>query len=394
LMTSLRYAAVILRNPDFEIPPVNITENATSQFLLLHEQQNTIPGWSFNGTVWYVTPAANLSLPGNGHAIQLGENGQINQTFKGTDDYSEYILTFTLAAQSENCFNNFTAVNVTVLDPESDDDRTQVFSLGRNLSRKLWISYGFYLGSWGSKTDSINLEIKSVAFHNLEPNVTSCWPVVDNFILKINGNDNMIANGDFEIGPAVAKNSSEGILVNEGPKSYYTPLQQWKILGTVRYIDSRHFKVPHGNAAIELFSGSSGIRADFVSEMKQTYTLNFTIGDANDSCVGELIVFLQVGYDVMNYTFQSSGTGSAASRHSMSFGISSEWSRDTSIVFYRFNETWSSDGVLCGPVLDNISLYRLTSSSNSNPRKMELWYGHGFAICSLVLGLMILVYGW
>lgn len=373
---------------------MNIAENATSQFLLLDKKQNSIPGWSFNGTVWYVTPAANLSLPGNGHAIQLGENGRINQTFKGTDDYYDYILTFTLAAQNENCFDNFTAVNVSVLDPRYryDDDRSQVFSLGRNLSRQLWISYGFHLGSWGSKKDSISLEIKSVA-QNLEQNVT-CWPVVDNFIVKRNGmprwyGDNGIANGNFEIGPAVIKNSSEGILLNEESSSYHTPLQQWKILGTVKYIDSKHFKVPRDNAAIELFSGyPSGIQADFVFQREQTYTLNFTIGDADDSCVGDLLVLLQVGNDVRNYTFQSNGTGSGKSRHSVSFSIASESSRDTSIVFYRFNETWASDGVLCGPVLDNISLYMLSSSSSSG--KLKLWYG--VVIFSLVLlGLMTLV---
>ncbi|XP_073314963.1 protein BIIDXI-like [Primulina huaijiensis] len=389
---TLSNAADILQNPDFEIPPMNIVENETSQLLLLHNKQNPIPGWSFDGTVWYVTPAANLSLPGNGHAIQLGENGRINQTFKGTDDYSDYILTFTLAAQNENCFNNFTAVNISVLDPEYDDDRSRVFSLERNLSRQLWISYGFHLGSWGSKTDSINLEIMSVA-QNLEQNVT-CWPVVDNFIVNRNRmprwyEGNVIANGDFEIGPAVIKNSSEGILVNEESSSYHTPLQQWKILGTVKYIDSKHFKVPRGNAAIELFSGyPSGIQADFVFQMEKTYTLNFTLGDADDSCVGDLLVFLQVGNDIRNYTVQSNGTGSANSRHSVSFSIASELSRDTSIAFYRFNETWTSDGVLCGPVLDNISLYML--SSNSSSMKMELWYG--VVIFSLVLlGMMTLV---
>ncbi|XP_073131161.1 protein BIIDXI-like [Henckelia pumila] len=390
---TLSNAADILQNPDFEIAPMNISSvNATSQFLLLHNKENPIPGWWFDGTVWYVTPAANLSLPGNGHAIRLGENGRINQTFQGTDDYSDYILTFTLAAQNENCFNNFTAVNVSVLDPEYDDVRSRVFSLWMNSSRHLWISYGFHLGSWGSKKDSISLDIKSVA-QSSDQNFT-CWPVVDNFILKRNGmprwyEGNQIANGDFEIGPAVIKNSSEGILLSEDSTSYHTPLQQWKILGTVKYIDSKHFKIPRGNAAIELFSGSSGIQADFVFQLKQTYTLNFTIGDANDSCVGDLLVFLQVGNDVWNYTLQGNGTGSAKSRHSVSFSIATESSRDTSIVFYRFNETWASDGVLCGPVLDNISLYSSNSNSNSNSRKMELWFG--VVISSLVLGLMILV---
>ncbi|XP_073130917.1 BIIDXI-like protein At5g11420 [Henckelia pumila] len=389
MFITLSNAADVLQNPDFEIPPSNITENSTSQFLLLHQDQNPIPGWSFNGTVWYVTPAANLSLPGNGHAIQLGENGQINQTFKGVDDYySDYILTFTLAAPNEGCLQNSTAVNVSVLD-QRGDYRSQVFSLGRNLSRSLSVNFGFYLG-YPTGEDSIHLEIKSVA-PNSEQNV-SCWPIIDNLLVRRNGppiwyNGNIIPNGDFEVGPPINKNSSEGILLQEyeDPNSDNTHiLQRWSIFGTVKYIDSKHFKVPQGKAAIELISGSpSGIRADFPLGVKQNYNLLFTIGDANDSCVGDLLVFLQVGNDVRNFTLQSNGLGSV-SNYSVSF-VSSELPGDTAIVFYREDETWATDGVLCGPVLDNIALY----SSSSNSGKMELWYRR--VIFSLVVGFMIIL---
>lgn len=107
--------------------------------------------------------------------MQLGENGNINQTFRATDDYRQYILTFTLTARDDDCFNNATAVNVSV--PE----RSRVFSLLGHFGKNQWETYAFYLGDWGSKRDSIKLEIIRVTT-NTASNVT-CWPIVDNFLI-------------------------------------------------------------------------------------------------------------------------------------------------------------------------------------------------------------------
>lgn len=191
---------------------------------------------------------------------------------------------------------------------------------------------------------------------------------------------NVLANGDFEVGPAFLKNSSEGIILNEELNRFNSPLQEWSILGTIKYIDSKHYKVPQGKAAIELLSGApSGIQVDHTLPML-TYTLNFTIGDANDSCVGDFIVYIQVGLNVHNFTMRSNGTGSAFN-HSITF--KSESSRETSISFYSFNETRTSDGVLCGPVLDNLVLL------GSYGERIVLY--NGVLIFSLLMVLMILL---
>lgn len=58
----------------------------------------------------------------------------------------------------------------------------------------------------------------------------------------------MLVNGGSEVGPAFLKNSSE-ILLNDELQS---PLKQWSVIGTVKYIDSRHYLVPEGRAAIEI----------------------------------------------------------------------------------------------------------------------------------------------
>ncbi|KAB1219683.1 hypothetical protein CJ030_MR3G011057 [Morella rubra] len=100
-----------MSSADFESPPTNMTANTTPPFLL-QNKYNSIPGWSFNGTVWYVTSGPKASLPGNGHAVQLGHDGKINQTFKSDRNHMNYVLTFTLAPGSKNCSNNHAAVNV------------------------------------------------------------------------------------------------------------------------------------------------------------------------------------------------------------------------------------------------------------------------------------------
>ncbi|KAL7135079.1 hypothetical protein ABFS83_11G069100 [Erythranthe nasuta] len=378
-----------LQNPDFEIPPSNTTTNSsTSQFLLL-TKSNSILGWSFNGTVSYVTSGSNLSFPRNGgaHAVQLGENGTINQTLRAKGEILDYVLNFNLIPQSEDCANNRTAVNVTIRE-KSFPDRSKMFSLGRNLSRNLWESHAFYLGRLGD--ESINIQITSVKTNYSQNYINSatCWPLVDAFTVKKNWlprwyEGNGLANGDFEIGPAFLKNSSDGIILDEEQERFDSPLQEWSILGKVKYIDSKNYKVPRGKAAIELLTGDpSGIQIDLNLQTKFTYALNFTMGDANNSCAGDLTVYVQVGNDVHNFTVRSNGTVSAFKR-SITFKPEFPSTTETSIVFYSFNETRTSYGVLCGPVIDNVIL------KGSDGGRIKV-YG-GVLFLSMFIALVILI---
>ncbi|GFP96417.1 hypothetical protein PHJA_001785800 [Phtheirospermum japonicum] len=305
LYMTISYAADnLLQNGDFENETAN---TGTSQFLLLNITSSNIiiPGWSFSGTVYYVTSGNNLSFPANGgHAIQLAGNGSINQTFRGTDDVLEYVLSFNLAVLNEGCavnYNHTAAVNVTVYvttvfesSEVTHSERWSVFYYDRNISRRLWETNAFYLGQLGN-INYVNLEIKSVTMNNsADHNVASnCWPLVDAFTVKRNHlprwyDGNQLANGDFEVGPSFLKNSLDGILLNQEQDRFNSPLQQWSILGTIKYINSERYRVPHGKAAIELLSSgySSGIQTDLILQPASTYTLSFTMGDANDSCVG------------------------------------------------------------------------------------------------------------
>ncbi|XP_002509519.2 uncharacterized protein LOC8271454 [Ricinus communis] len=340
-------AADLLQNPDFETPPLHVPRNSTSPFQLLNEN-STIPGWTFEGTVVYVTASQTVALPGDGHAIQLIQDGKINQTFHPNASYSHYLLTFVLAPGGQNCSNSG-SIGVSV------PDNHAVFSFKQHYGKEGWETYGVYLGSW-EEQEPINLIIESQATES-DANST-CWPVIDKLLIKTTetlapGNDNLLLNGGFEFGPEFLVNSTEGILLDPAPSPVLSALRQWSITGTVKYVDSKHYFVPEGNAAVEMVSGvSAGIQTAMTVTEGSSYSLEFTLGDANDSCVGSFIVGAQAGPAAQNFTLQSNGTGSAK-KLSLAFKADS---MTTSISFVSYTTTQTKDGLFCGPVVDNVVL--------------------------------------
>lgn len=116
-----------------------------------------------------MTAGADLSLPRNGHAILLGQDGKINQTFTANGEEMQYLLTFTLARGVQKCTSNASLV-------VSAPDSSAQFSLTLKYGKEPWEVYGHQLGSWGGG-ESVNLVIQSQAI-DADPNST-CWPVVD-----------------------------------------------------------------------------------------------------------------------------------------------------------------------------------------------------------------------
>ncbi|XP_062105447.1 BIIDXI-like protein At5g11420 [Humulus lupulus] len=338
-------SADLLQNPDFEFPPSNLPKDSKSPFVLLNKN-NTIPGWTFEGTVLYVTADETFSLPHNGHAVQLGEDGIINQTFLASADYLRYVLTFTIApAQTQNCSDSAETVI-------SAPDSQGVFSLKQPYGKETWESYGHYLGSWGDG-ESINLVIQRQAEDSNSSSI--CWPVIDELLIKsmpklVQGNGNLLLNGGFEHGPEFLNNSTEGILIESAPSLIQSPLQEWSVLGTVNYVDSKHFFVPQGNAAIEIVS--IGIQTAASLKEGSSYNLEFILGDANNSCVKDFLVSAQAGSTVQNFTLLSSGTGSAKN-FSMKFKADSSV---TTISFMSYAASQTKNGILCGPVVDDVVL--------------------------------------
>ncbi|XP_071709341.1 protein DUF642 L-GALACTONO-1,4-LACTONE-RESPONSIVE GENE 2-like [Rutidosis leptorrhynchoides] len=375
-----------LQNSGFETRPTNVTINTTSQFVLLNNKINVIPGWAFNGTVWYVTAGGNISLPGNGHGVQLGPNGMINQTFKSDGSY-DYVLTFTLAPSSIECANNFTAVNV------SGPSSSKVFNFKESLEIEMWQTYAYSIWSAEIRHGVMGIQIQSVA------SSSACWPIVDTIL--VNGIETLrmyeamgFVNSGFEVGPTFIDNSSQGILLEPGSdedpfnpyQSAQSPLQEWTILGMVKYIDSKHYAVPRGRAAIELVSGSpSGIvyNTQFLKQGK--VIIDFFMGDANDSCVGDFMVFLQVKNMIWNFTMRSIGIGSSE-KHSVTFNAkfsNNEW---IPISFYSFNETRTSNHqVLCGPMIDSPTIQ---FSSGLRSKKLH----HIWLVFSLVFVAVFIIF--
>lgn len=200
--------------------------------------------------------------------------------------------------------------------------------------------------------------------------------------------DNRFANNGFEVGPAFLDNSSQGILLeaesNIDPSIYVqSPLQYWTILGVVKYIDSKHYAVPRGGRAVELVSGyPSGIMYNIQFFSHGPLTIDFFMGDANNSCVGDFIVFLQVGNTIWNFTMRSIGVGSSE-KHSVNMKAEFSNTELVPISFASFNETRTSDHkVLCGPIIDSVFL-RFSSGLSSKKLHNE------WVIFSVVLAVTL-----
>ncbi|KAK9010854.1 hypothetical protein V6N11_043721 [Hibiscus sabdariffa] len=331
-------SADYLQNSDFESLPKNVTRNSSVAFVLLNEN-NTIPGCTFQGTVQYVTAGRTVALPDNGHAIETRVGSQ-------------------------------------------RPDNQGVFSFKQHYGKQAWQSYGQYLGLSGQE-ESVNLVFESQSVES-EDNST-CWPVIDSLLVKVvdklvQGKDNLLLNGGFESGPEFLSNSTEGILLDSTLSLVESPLRQWAVVGTIRYIDSKHFFVPHGNAAVEIVSGvSAGIHTEVSLSQGSAYNLDFTLGDANNACEGDFIVEVQAGSVVQNFTIRSNGTGSAE-KSSIKFKAGSS---ATPISFSSFTSSQTKDGIFCGPVVDDVVLL------SSNSPKIEI---KPSILISLLLLIVILWY--
>lgn len=170
------------------------------------------------------------------------------------------------------------------------------------------------------------------------------------------------------MGPAFLDDSGEGILIDSEPSLVQASLQQRSVVGTVKYVDSKHFFVPEGKAAVEFVSGIlGGIQTARALNEGSSYNLEFMLGDANDACVGEFIVGVQAGSLAQNFTLQSNGTGSAK-KFSLAFKAESS---PTQIGFQSYSTSQSREGVSCGPMIDAVVL-RASESPKSYPQMASL----------------------
>ncbi|KAI3848316.1 hypothetical protein MKW92_015037 [Papaver armeniacum] len=362
--------AAYLQNPDFETPPTNIPKNSTNPFILLNSTINTLPGWSYQGTVQYV-----ISSSREGNAIYLGQNGMINQTFNAVEEHDQtydYLLTFSLKPAQPNCTN---PTSVTISLP----NRSVVVSFDKKFGNSSsWQTHACYLGVHGVK-ELINLTIEN---HSTDQstNTTKCGVILDSFMFKLIPNPisyELVLNGGFEVGPAFSNNSFGGVLIDAESDPTQSPLNRWQIFGTVKYITTnKNYSVPEGVAAIELVSGKlSGVQTTVTLEKGFTYSLDVSIYENNEACIGNFEVGVQAGSTVQNFTIERNGKvwGSSFGWH-----IKAD-SSVTPISIRSFATTKTKDRVFCGPVIDKVTL-ELVVSYGLKLQISILFVGIGFLV--------------
>ena len=137
-------------------------------------------------------------------------------------------------------------------------------------------------------------------------------------------------------------------------------------LKAVKYIDSDHFAVPEGKRGVELVAGKESALSQVVFTIpNRVYVLSFSVGDANNSCEGSMVVEAFAGLDTIKVPYESKGKG-GFKRAKLRFKAISKRTR---VMFLSTYYTTKNDnsGSLCGPVLDDVKLLSV--------RKARVWSG-------------------
>ncbi|XP_076918517.1 protein TEEBE-like [Bidens hawaiensis] len=332
----------LLPNGNFEQPPKPSNIKNT---LLLHK--TSLPKWEITGHVEYIHggPQPNgMYFPvANGiHAVKLGNEATLSQTI---DVKTGSLYTVTFGASRTCAQKQMLRISVP---PQTGDLPLQT----------LYCSDGADVYAYGFKANSTSVKL---TFKN--PGVgedPECGPIVDAAAIKEllppkPTGINLFKNGGFEEGPYRLSNSSNGILLPPRQEDITSPLPGWIIesIKAVKLIDSNHFNVPSGHAAIELMSGREGAIAQIIRTVpNKRYKLSFAIGDAKNFCKGDIMVEVFAAKETLKAGFKSEGKGKWK-MVSMEFKAVSNRTR---LSFYSsFYHTRVDDTVsLCGPVIDQV----------------------------------------
>ncbi|XVE98574.1 hypothetical protein REPUB_Repub03eG0117800 [Reevesia pubescens] len=340
----------LLDNGNFERSP-----NATNMKGTVVVGRYAIPGWVNEGFVEYIKYGQKqgdmlLVVPEGAYAVRLGNEASIKQKIKVIKGMY-YSITFSVArtcAQEER-------LNVTVA-PDS----------GVLPIQTVYSSSGWDNDAWAFKAESDEIEL---IIHN--PGVEedpACGPLIDAVAIKAlypprPTNKNIVKNGGYEEGAYIFPNTPWGVLIPPNIEDDHSPLPGWMVesLKAVKYIDSAHFFVPQGRRAVELVAGKESAIAQIVRTIiGKTYRLSFSVGDANNSCSGSLVVEAFAGKDTLKVPYESKGTG-GFKRAALIFNAVSNRTR---IMFLSTFYTMRSDDFssLCGPVVDDVKLLSIRKS--------------------------------
>ncbi|CAF1935942.1 hypothetical protein IGI04_020828 [Brassica rapa subsp. trilocularis] len=336
-----------LRNGNFEESPKKTDMKKT---VLLGK--TALPEWVTTGFVEYIAggpqPGGMYFPVAHGvHAVRLGNEAKISQKLK-VKPGSLYALTF---GASRTCAQD-EVLRVSV-PPQSGDLPLQT----------LYNSFGGDVYAWAfvAKTSVV-----TVTFHN--PGVQedpACGPLLDAVAIKelvhpMYTKGNLVKNGGFEEGPHRLVNSTQGVLLPPKQEDLTSPLPGWIIesLKAVKFIDSKYFNVPFGQAAIELVAGRESAIAQVIrTSPGQTYSLSFAVGDAKNDCHGSMMVEAFAARDTLKVPHTSVGGGHFKMA---SFKFKAIGARTRITFFSGYYHSKKMDmGSLCGPVIDQIVVSRV-----------------------------------
>ncbi|KAL2491610.1 hypothetical protein Adt_27238 [Abeliophyllum distichum] len=335
----------LLPNGNFEEKPKPIDIKKT-----VLQGKYALPKWEINGLVEYISggpqPGGMYFAVAHGiHAVRLGNKASISQIVP-VKNGSTYALTF---GASRTCAQE--EVLRVSIPPQSGDLPLQT----------LYSSNGGDTYAWGFKATSNSAK---VIFHN--PGMQedpACGPLLDAVAIKelfppMFTKVNLVKNNGFEEGPHLLINSSHGVLLPPKQKDMTSPLPGWIIesIKAVKFIDSEHFNVPFGRAAVELVAGRESAIAQVIRTIpNKVYNVAFTVGDAKNNCHGSMMVEAFAGKGTMKAPFKSEGKGKFKT-FSFQFKAISDRTRLT--FFSSFYHTRINDyGTLCGPVLDEVRVF-------------------------------------
>ncbi|CAN8269996.1 unnamed protein product [Cochlearia groenlandica] len=336
-----------LRNGNFEQPPKKSDMKKT---LLLGK--TALPEWETTGFVEYIAggpqPGGMYFPVSHGvHAVRLGNEATISQTIKVKPN-SLYALTF---GASRTC-------------AQDEILRVSVPSQSNDLPlQTLYNSFGGDVYAWAFIAKSSQVK---VTFHN--PGVQedpACGPLLDAVAIKellgpVYTKGNLVKNSGFEEGPHRLVNSTQGVLLPPKQEDATSPLPGWIIesLKAVKFIDSKHFNVPFGKAAIELVAGKESAIAQVIRTLPgQMYSLSFVVGDAKNDCHGSMMVEAFAARDTLKVPHSSVGRGHFKTA---SFKFKAVEARTRVTFFSGYYHTKKTDiGSLCGPIIDEIRVSRV-----------------------------------
>ncbi|KAI4984841.1 hypothetical protein ZWY2020_017471 [Hordeum vulgare] len=340
-----------LLNGNFEYSPNRSQMNGTRV-----TGASAIPYWKVTGFVEYIESGARqggmvLTVPEGRHAVQLGAGSSIRQQLSVTRG-KYYSITFSAArtcAQSER-------LKVSVV--PGDDDVADELPIQTVYTSSGWDSYSW---AFKAKQGVVSFIIHHGDDHEEDP---ACGPIVDCVAMRALNppratHNNMLVNGDFEEGPYITPGSPWGVLVPPMDEDDTSPLPGWMVMSyskVVKYIDSAHFRVPHGARAVELVAGVEVALVQEVATVPgSSCRLQFSVGDAANGCVASpMRVQVATARGSKSVPYNSKGTGGYA-RDALDFTPDGN---STRVVFYSagYHTTSDGSGTLCGPVVDDVSL--------------------------------------